>query len=281
MTVREAMKYEEAGGERIDALLADPNWVAEQKMDGTRGLVVIGPKGIWWPGRGGRGALAHTAATQHLPAINAVLRRATEGLGDDFELVLDGEIMTHTGQYRLFDLPYLRVGEQQMILPGHPFSQRRTTLETFMRAVGDSRVELIRQASTTQDKVALLEAVRAIGAEGIVLKNLDGRYEPGRRVRHQLKFKLVKTVDVVVLTRRASPNSIQFGVYDGGAEPRLVGGCSMIGKEEVQPGDVVEVAYLYFTGSSVYQPRMVRRRFDKMPRDCTMDQLGAYSRAVV
>ena len=64
-----------------------------------------------------------------------------------------------------------------------------------------------------------------------------------------------------------------------------VGACSLIGKPQVAPGDVIEARYLYNSGTTqsptMYQPRMTQVRYDKEPLDCTTDQFGSYTRKVL
>jgi hypothetical protein len=60
-----------------------------------------------------------------------------------------------------------------------------------------------------------------------------------------------------------------------------VGNASLIGRElTIEVGSVVEVNYLYFD-SAMIQPRIVRQRWDKQPRECDMDQFPAYTRRIV
>lgn len=60
-----------------------------------------------------------------------------------------------------------------------------------------------------------------------------------------------------------------------------VGSCSAIGRPHVEVGDVIEVAYLYWTGACAYQPRMVRVRADKEAARCTTGQFLPYSRETI
>lgn len=61
-----------------------------------------------------------------------------------------------------------------------------------------------------------------------------------------------------------------------------VGNASLIGKElTIDIGSVVEVNYLYWTGTAMIQPRIVRQRFDKPVEACDLAQFPAYTRAVV
>lgn len=70
-------------------------------------------------------------------------------------------------------------------------------------------------------------------------------------------------------------------------EPRTrlkVGAASLIGKDlTIDVGDVVEVAYLYWGGDALVQPRILRKRLpeEKLSSDCDMDQVPTYSRAEV
>jgi ATP-dependent DNA ligase len=293
MTVRTTPKYTEALVTDADRYITDPSWVMEQKMDGTRGLAVIGQQGVWFPGRGGRGALAHTAATQHLPKINPVLRRL---LGDTpGEIVVDGEIMLATGEYRLFDLPYVRIGGLEHVVPDDTFERRRAYLEgPIAQGLAEAQdglgpVSVVRQARSAREKSAMWEAINAAGVEGAIVKHLDGRYQPDVRVKDVLKLKLVKTADVVVTGSTRSRNEagretggFAFAVHDESGALVSLGSCSAIGKPHVEVGDVIEVAYLFRQdGGSLVQPRMIRVRTDKAPVECDMTQFPAYSRDAI
>ena len=72
--------------------------------------------------------------------------------------------------------------------------------------------------------VALSEAARASGLEGIVAKRLGSPYRPGRRSREWLKIKVVHEADVVIGgwskgegSRSGSFGSLLVGAYDGDA----------------------------------------------------------------
>jgi ATP-dependent DNA ligase len=298
-TVRLAMKFHEVDEQDIAPLIRDDGVVFEQKMDGTRVLAVITPGNVAWFQSGGK-KLTHSAAVQHMPDLEPTLlglMRGAEG-----EIVLDGELMIRTGELHIFDLPYLRMSgsgtQSPGVSPTDPYSWRRDILDTLMigELVG-SPVHLVRPAFGPRAKLRLFEAVKAAGAEGVMAKNLDGPYEPGKRVKHTVKIKLVKTADVIVTAvDRPDPkhgnftfgiDAVQSGVQgDVVVDERFIatlGRCSAIGKPvNVAVGDVIEVAYLYrdATGGLV-QPRMVRLRLDKAPADCTLDQFPIYSRDVV
>ena len=284
MTVYEPMKFKETSLSDVGQYAMDDSYVFEQKLDGTRGLAVVTERGVWWPGRGGRGALAHTAATQHLPKINPILR---EMLGDrEGEIIFDGEILTDTGEFRIFDLPSMIVEGYVMVRPTDSLAVRRSALDVGpAQFESGGPVRLVRQARTEQDKLGLYLDVFNGGGEGVMIKHLGGRYLPGKRSSDMFKAKFVKTADVVVThvdRPDARHGSARLGVFAPSGQLVEVGGCSLIGKPAVEIGDVVEVKYLYMTDAAqLYQARMVRTRPDKHESECTFGQFRVYSKAVV
>lgn len=260
-------------------LIDNDEWVAEQKMDGTRCMVEVTDAGIeFYSGNGGR--LTHSAAAVHFASI----RRAFEM----FHLVggrgtFDGELVHYTGIYWIFDLPYLR----GVIEGDEPLGHRRCALEIVDRTLDHECVRLIPQARTAKEKRMLWDTVDAEGGEGVVFKRLGFRYEPGVKPAHHLKVKFRKSCEAVIHERNINGGcNARLRMLDPTVSEReaihvdelgrwrLVGGCSMIGKPDAQPGDVVEVGYLYATeASQLYQPSLWSIRYDKFHEDCTVDQL--------
>ena len=286
---------------QIDAMLDDPQWLIEQKMDGTRAVVVLrhGLPPVFL-GRHG-GPLKHTAATQHLDRITAGLAGVQDLLDDGDAIQLDGEIMIQTGQFFVFDMPMMRLAGEDAITADDPFILRRLAIETTL-IVAPADSDVVRPVPGAADnKRAMFHRCERAGVEGVMFKHADGKYLHGQRSKDVLKVKFVKTADVVVtaVDRRRNDagrevGSIEFGVlagpdvgWDGieivATEQRIkpIGRCSVIGKPHVERGDVIEVAYLYWTGGTTYQPRMVRVRDDKPVADCTADQFRPYSREAV
>ena len=115
--------------------------------------------------------------------------------------------------YMLFDLLYLD-GKSLM---DEPYQKRRELLlETVTQAehwkVTESRIG---------DGDAMLEAARRTRLEGIVAKELDGIYEPGRRSRTWLKVKVVMGQEFVIggytperTSRAGRIGSLLMGYYD-------------------------------------------------------------------
>lgn len=271
----EPMKFQSMDVMNLSSLTRDENIVLEQKLDGTRALCHIKSLQVHWYNSGGR-MLAHTAATQHLPHIEGALYRLSRQYE---EIVLDGEIMIDTGEYWLFDLPAVRWGANWLIRPSDTLAVRRIDLEQLNLYVAGP-VFVVSQAKSDLTKTELIKKATEAGAEGLMAKRLDSPYIWGQRVRHSLKAKFVRTADVVVEARTQNPNSIGMAVYDD--EHRLipVGSVSGIGRGEVSVGDVIEVRYDNFQGA-LLRPRMVRKRDDKEPEECGLDQFQTYSKAVL
>lgn len=116
--------------------------------------------------------------------------------------------------YMLFDLLYLN-GKSLMRLPYH---ERRQRLERLVPEGPSWRVP----EHVVGDGTAMLDGARRTGMEGIVAKELDSTYAPGRRSRCWLKLKVIQDQEFVVggyvpeSTGRAKRiGSLLLGYYDG------------------------------------------------------------------
>lgn len=312
------MKVSHAADEVVSVLLEDPRWVLEQKMDGARALAVVtfpadGPAQVEWLSSSG-GPLKFAAAVQHLANIeNDLIMPLQVGAVD--EVILDGEIIVSTGEFHLFDMPHLVADSHTRVTPEHTYGWRRQMLaELFDGWDHSGAIRQVASAGTSHDKQALWAAIQAQGAEGAILKHVDGTYRSGIRTKEQVKAKLVKTADLVVLSANRTfkdngvvhTGSAGLGVYvtpeyvqdNPGKYTIPAGGdlhegpfilpivsASLIGKDlTIAQGDVVEVAYLYRDAKGgLIQPRILRKRLaeEKRPEDCTLEQFPTYSRATV
>lgn len=258
----------------------DRRYAVEQKLDGTRALVEVKATGVRFLGRNG-GPLKHAAAAQHFDRLARALeplRAYVEATGAD-AVILDGEILTDTGELWLFDAPQV----PGAVTPRSTFAARRSALEELGSLVLTAPVMVTRSAFAPADKAALIAAVETAGAEGVMVKDVGAPYEPGKRVKHSFKVKYVKTADVVVTARNVNGAcNAELAVYDDAGNMVPIGGCSMIGKPDAQPGEVVEVRYLYLgSGARLYQPTLMRLRPDREPASCRFDQFRMVSKAVV
>lgn len=259
------MEYRDYSGDALarEEALYSADWVMQQKFDGTRALIDL--ETLQVTQRNGK-PLKHTAATQHIPAILQDL--SDIGVSGSANIVLDGELMIDTGIYYVFDV----------VRTSSPGDTLETRLESGLEQLPAGRVvRPVRTVRTLESKRALVAA--CADREGVVAKRLDGRYEPGVRVDHVRKFKNVQTADLVVTRLSASPLSARLGAHTEQGDLVSIGSASMIGKDPaIREGDVVEVSFLYWTGTSIVQPRIVRRREDKAGSECALAQFRTYSR---
>lgn len=183
------------------------DWSAEVKYDGMRVQALIDGGTLRLRSRTGRDV------TASFPEL-AVLARAAEGR----PLILDGEIIApdpdglpsfallqrRMGRARpgpqvtaafpvtfmAFDLLHL----SGRSLLGTPYEQRRALLGSlpFRLPAGDVA------PAWPGDAAEVAAVTRELGLEGVMLKRLGSRYQPGRRSRTWLKVKHVRVADVVV-----------------------------------------------------------------------------------
>ena len=302
MTVRNPQLFQSADVHDIQSYIDDPAWALEQKVDGMRCLTVLKNDSVEFFTRGGR-PLKSSAAKQHFEAVRHAFDCVQESIdahgGDNFEIVLDAELMTDTGTLVLLDMPYFRVFDF-LITPVHTFSWRRLNLAVVFGSLSTDNVKLVQHAATYGDKLDLYRRVLHAGGEGLMAKRLDSPYLEGERVSHSFKLKFTETADVIITGKNSGESkhskrggdkiNYEFGVYapDPDADEGFpwtvqhVGNCSGIGKADAEVGDVIEVEYLYVgAGGRLVQPRMIGLRPDKAPRECTSAQLKHYSKEVL
>lgn len=301
MTVRNPQLFHEVEVSEIQRFIDDPEWVLEQKVDGMRCMTVVDESGVTFYTRGGK-LLNSSAAKLHFDAIRDEFDNLLRFVRTQHsEVVLDGELVTESGQLVLLDMPYSTLLAHRA-LPEHRFEDRRDAMMRLWRErlTMSRKVVPVLHAATAPRKAQLVATVARQNLEGCIAKRLDSEYTEGKRVKHSLKLKFTSTADVVITGKNVgeSKHSIRggdkinytFGVYapDETADEgypwviQHMGTCSGIGKESVEVGDVIEVEYLYVgAGGKLTQPRMVKPRPDKPAAECTLDQFSAYSKAVL
>ena len=249
----------------VPKYIADDDYVAQQKVDGIRGVLVIEPgKQPWFASKKGDRLVSSTAARTTTPMLAKL--PATPAGSPAYRV--EGEILN--GKFHVFDM--VVVGQEST-----DYETRQTMAQAWVDAVSPAlpQVQALPVARTAAEKQALWDAVLASGAEGLMFKRRDAGYNGGARVSHTLKAKITATADVVVLERnRGGKDNAVFGMLQGGKVVEI-GTVSTGGKDkalgQIQVGEVLEVEYLWATaGTNVLtQPRIVRKRKDKTPNDAT------------
>ncbi len=198
--------------------------------------------------------------------------------------------------YVVFDV-LMRDG---MDLTGNPLIERRRQLQQMI-----TESKALRTIASSTDGAKLWDLAKKRGIEGVMAKRLDSVYEEGRRSASWLKLKTTNTIDCLIVgyTSELRPlsalalglidaNSIIFvGKVGTGFTDAFMGSLKarldeirierplVINPPEqpmfwTRPLLVCEVEYLEVTPQlHLRAPSFKRLREDKMPEDCTLDQI--------
>jgi bifunctional non-homologous end joining protein LigD len=242
--------------EDLPRLLTGRTHCLQEKHDGRR--LMVRKQGETITGINRRGLIV---------AIPDAIREAVEQI--PFDVLIDGEAVGDT--LHAFDL---------LEVKGQCFRHRRyiDRFAALMMTI-PSRLDALRWVSTCvdpNDKLEIFEELRATNREGVVFKDIDAPYIPGRPNSGgpQLKFKFVESASFIV-TARNTKRSVTLGLFDG---DELVGAGNVTippNHAVPAPSEVVEVRYLYAFRESgaIYQPIYQGKRCDIPAADCTADQL--------
>ncbi len=246
--------------EEATALLEDPSWCMQPKLDGERRAVIVGDdvEGV------NRKGLIVDLPLSIAQAIRQCLPKGT---------VIDGEQIGDT--LHVFDL--LRYEGKD--LSQMPYFSRHTALSVAIPGAISARdpLRLVSLYRTTQEKVAAFERLEQTGAEGVVFKRLQAPHTPDRPASggDQRKFKFVETATVKVLGMNEGVRSARLALLDEAGQWVPVGNVTIPpGAALPGPGDLIEVRYLYaYPGGSLYQPVYDRARTDLDETAASLDQL--------
>jgi bifunctional non-homologous end joining protein LigD len=251
-----------------DAAFDDPDWLFEVKWDGYRVEAVVrdGRARIWTRNQ--------LDASRYFPELagEAPWIDASEAIIDGEVVALDAEgrpsfslLQDRTGirtgrvpgskapgkpapvVYQAFDLLHLD-GRSLLLVP---LEERKRLLRSRLRA--HPRVGYA--SHVVGDGLAFTEAARAKELEGIVAKLRRSPYEPGRRSRSWLKFKLRREQEVVVV-----------GWLEGQGTHRDLGSLIVA----VRSGDGWAHAGQVGSGIDTRTRRELRAKLDELARDTSV-----------
>ncbi len=240
----------------VGRLIRSEKFCLQQKHDGRRMLVLKQGDSITGINRRGLAV-----------ALPEPIREAVAAIPCD--LLIDGEAVGDT--LHAFDL---------LEFEGTSLRQHRY-LDRFKILMGIVRNPALRWIATPvdpDDKRATYEELRAEGAEGVVFKDIDAPYTPGRPNSGgpQLKFKFVETASFIVAGRNGTKRSVGLELVSAEGKRVAAGNVTIPANHEVPAkGDVVEVRYLYGHRESgaVYQPVYLGLRDDIPADECMVDHL--------
>jgi ATP-dependent DNA ligase len=178
----------------------------------------------------------------------------------------------------IFPFDALCLGDE--ILVALPFSYRKASLHAQFAGFS-RRIIPVESARTLEEKTALIQRLKEINAEGFVAKELAAPYRPAdNNQRFNYRYKFWKMLDAVVIgdsTKRVEGklrDSVRLGCFAPNGFLKDICGSTKKSAFVLKPGDVVEIEYLYGTGTlDVVQPTILRMRDDKRPEECTLDQI--------
>jgi bifunctional non-homologous end joining protein LigD len=224
------------GGQAFD----DPDWLFELKWDGVRAIATVTRPGAGQDGSTRLHSRAGNDITAGYPELAGLWERVVAR-----NAVLDGELVAFDAQgrpsferlqqrmhvrdaaaierlrrtipvvYLAFDL--LAVDGE--LLVGRPLRERLDRLDRVL--VPGSAVQ--RSEPTASEGVALFEAVREQGLEGLIAKRADSVYQPGTRSADWRKLKVRRRTEVVIggwapgeRSRAGTFGALLIGLYDEG-----------------------------------------------------------------
>lgn len=241
--------------EEVSQLIRDPAWCMQEKKDGRR--LLLRKQGRTITGINRKGLVV---------GLSTALLKSAAVVGEDY--VIDGECVGE----RFFAFDLLHRGKNSLL--EQPYQFRLNELTDMLDYSDHSQIELIETALETVEKESFLATFRRDGREGVVFKQLDAPYSPGRpnRAGSQLKHKFCATASFIV-ARINEQRSVAL---------RLSGRSEMVGNVTIPPnhavpkiGAVVEVRYLYAFQESgcLFQPVYLGVREDITPSECLVGQI--------
>ena len=198
------MKYKPMmahGAKDADALLKDSDFVAEIKWDGIRGMLEC---------FGGEPHLYSRLGNDRISDA-AFLVEAMDGRETD--VVLDGELYLPDGtssdvadkanEDKLLYVAYDVLFHDGQEYLDHSYSERMKLLDQIVAQIGHPRVQLTVVSEQPSD---LLEVMKDMGREGIMMKRKSGVYRPGKRSWDWQKIKIHHTASVIITGADAPPS---------------------------------------------------------------------------
>lgn len=241
----------------VEKFLHDDGYCAQEKLDGHHKLV--------------RKAGGKVEGINKKGLITGLPETVTGELG-----ILPGSFVTDGEQigddYHVFDLLEWD-GENLRSLP---YRNRRAYLMELLSGSQLHHVRLVGTAFTSAQKLELWHRLKWENREGIVFKQLDAPYTPGKPGSGgpQLKFKFTATLSAIVAKVNVQ-RSVELSLFNG----RSLISCGNVTIPANQGipavGTVVEVRYLYAFREShaLHQPVYLGPRDDVEPGECLASQL--------
>jgi len=215
-----------------EELIDNPDWIYEAKYDGYRAIAKIDKQKVEMLSRNG-----HSFNQKYAPLVKEL-----ETISE--EVVLDGEVViedtkgisnfqmlqnfdtTRKGELKfyVFDILFLN-GHQ---LTGLPLAQRKELLDAFFEKYTFKNI--LKSEAVTGKGEKLYKKLSAKGYEGIIAKEADSLYFPGKRSESWLKIKTSMMQEAVICgftppqNSRKHFGSLILGLYED-SKLKYIGNC--------------------------------------------------------
>src|ERR1041385_2473639 len=216
---------------------ATGDWIYELKFDGIRLIVVKGDKKVSLLSRNQNDLSARfpeiVGAMKNLPAGECVIDGEVVALDDEgrssFQLLQGREMEGRKSPVYFYAFDLLQLDGKSLI--GLPLEARKSVLEKLCAAVAagnDGDLSIRYSGAIGGDANQLLVEVKRRGLEGIIGKQRNSIYEPGRRSGEWIKLKCVNEQEFVIggytppQGARKHFGAILVGYYENSAAAGLV-----------------------------------------------------------
>jgi DNA ligase D-like protein (predicted ligase) len=203
----------------VSRLPEGARWIWEIKLDGYRALAVKSRSGLTLFSRRKKSfnrQFAHIVdALADLPegtVVDGELVAIDDNGRPDFNLLQNFRAEASRIHYYIFDLLHWKDRD----VTGLSLVERRGLLKSLV-VIRDKRIRISDYVEAGPD--ALLSAVREQGLEGIVGKQKDSHYQPGKRSGAWIKYRVNRGQEFVIGGYFPGPHgfdSLIVGYYDGG-----------------------------------------------------------------
>jgi ATP-dependent DNA ligase len=288
-------------------------WAYEPKFDGFRAIVFVDGDEAYIQSRSGK------PLGRYFPELTFAPDRYVV----DGEIVIDGaegrqefgllqqrihpavsriELLAQQTPARFVAFDLLARGDEALL--SLPYAQRRSALERLCEERGIDLTPSTTDPDATEPWLA--------DGEGVVAKELDGPYQPGKR-KGMVKVKRLRTIDAVVVGYRpgkeqGTVGSLILGLYDPEGKLHVVGHSSGLRAGEkrelvqrlapyetgerghgdpsrwksekdlewisLRPELVVEITFDHVSDGRIrHGTRILRWRDDKPPQECALSQM--------
>jgi bifunctional non-homologous end joining protein LigD len=242
----------------VEPFITNDRWWMQEKLDGRRILI--------------RKDGTHITAINRTGLTVGLAQSIADAVGflESRACLLDGEAVGDL--YHAFDLLEL----DGMDLRPSPYAVRHENLLNLVDAVPSNQFLYVPAAVGTARKRAMLDRLRRENKEGVVFKDRQAPYTPGRPASGgtQRKLKFYSTASCIVAAVNGNKRSVSLDLFDGGQ--RVGVGSVTIPPNQPIPaaGAIAEVKYLYaYPGGCLYQPVLLGVRDDIAAEFCTLNQL--------